>query len=82
MRRKGEINLDRVKWDWPHHVAILADRVMGGGYDIVHGFADRLSVGPRAYHTRRDDVDYVVFCFSDPAHADLFGARFDGERVG
>jgi len=28
------INLARVKREWPHHVAILADRVMGSGYDI------------------------------------------------
>src|SRR5215470_7607341 len=80
MRRMGEISLERVKRGWPHYVAITADKVMGRGYDIAHGFADTLSVGPRAYDIRRDNVDYVVFCFSDPTHADLFAARFDGER--
>ena len=50
MQRKGEISLGRVKRDWPYHVAITADMVMGSG-------ADTLSVGPRAYHIRRDDID-------------------------
>ena len=81
MRHKGEISLGRVKREWPHHVAIPADRVMGNGYDLVHGFAKTLSVGPRTYGFRRDDVDYVAFCFADPAHAEQFRERFDGERV-
>jgi len=81
MRRKGEISLGRVKREWPHHVAIPADRVMGNGYDLVHGFAKTLSVGPGTCGFRRDDVDYVAFCFADPAHAEQFRERFDGERV-
>jgi len=81
MGRKGEISLGRVKREWPHHVAIPADRVMGKGYDLVHGFAKTLSVGPRTYGFRRDDVDYVAFCFADPAHAQQFRERFDGERA-
>jgi len=54
---------------------------MGSGYDIVHAFAEMLSVGPRTYSLRRDDLDYVVFCFKEATDAALFGARFDGERV-
>jgi len=81
MGRKGEISLGRVKREWPHQVAIPADRVMGKGYDLVHGFAKTLSVGPRTYGFRRDDVDYVAFCFADPAHAEQFRERFDGERA-
>ena len=51
MRCKAEISPSRVKREWPHHVAINADRVMGSGYDTVHGFAETLSVGhaPTAY---------------------------------
>ena len=67
--------------EWPHRIAISAHKVMGNDYDVAHAFADALSVGPSAYHIRRDDVDYVVFCFADPIDADLFGAWFDGERV-
>ena len=47
MRRKGEISLGRVKREWPHHVAIPADKVMGKGYDFVHRFANTLSVAWR-----------------------------------
>jgi hypothetical protein len=81
MRRKGEISLGRVKREWPHHVAIPADKVVGKGYDFVHRFANTLSVAPRSYGFRGDDDDYVVFCFSDAVHADLFMERFEGERV-
>jgi hypothetical protein len=80
MRRKGEIRLGRVKREWPHHVATPGDTVMSKGYDQVHEFADKLSVGPRAYHFRRGDVDYVVFCCSDPVHADVFSEWFS-ERM-
>ena len=54
---------------------------MGKGYDFVHRFANTLSVAPRSYGFRRDDDDYVVFCFSEAVHADLFMERFEGERV-
>jgi hypothetical protein len=81
MRRKGESSLGRVKREWPHHVAIPADKVMGKGYDLVHSIANTLSVAPRSFGFRRDDVDYVVFCFFDPAHAEQFRERFGGERV-
>jgi hypothetical protein len=81
MRRKGEISLGRVKREWPHQVAIPADKVMGKGYDFVHHFANTLSVAPRSYGCRRDDDDYMVFCFSEAVHADLFMERFEGERV-
>ena len=29
---------------------------------------------------RHDDVDYQVFCFAELAHANLFRAKFKGER--
>jgi len=49
------INPGRVKREWSRHIAITADRVMGSGYDIVHAFAEMLSVGPRTSSLRRDD---------------------------
>ena len=42
---------------------------------------DALSGTARTYGFRRDDVDYVAFCFANPAHAEQFRERFDGERV-
>ena len=43
MRRKGEISPGRIKREWPHNIAITADKVMGTNYDVVHGFANTLS---------------------------------------
>jgi len=48
---------------------------------VVHGFANTLSVAPRSFGFRRDDVDYVVFCFADPVHAEQFRERFGGKRL-
>jgi len=67
---------------WPHHVALAADKVRGIVNDeAVRGFADVLSVAPRPYHFRRDDSDFVVFCFAKPEDAQAFAERFDGERL-
>jgi hypothetical protein len=52
MRRKGEISYGRIRREWPHHVALPADKVMGKGYDLVHGFAGALSVAPRTLSFR------------------------------
>jgi hypothetical protein len=79
--RKGEISYSRIRREWPHHVAISADKVMSDRYDLVHGFANTLSVAPRGLGMRRDDVDYVVFCFAKPEDADAFAQRFGAERL-
>jgi hypothetical protein len=81
MRRKGEITYGRIRREWPHHVALPADKVMGKSYDLVHGFASALSVAPRTLSFRRDDVDYVVFCFIKAEDADAFRERFGGEAI-
>jgi hypothetical protein len=56
------------------------DHLLGNEYDRVHAFCRGLSLGPRGRSFRRDDVDYVVFCFGELARANLFRARFKGER--
>ena len=73
-RRKGEVSLGRIKREWPHHVALSAHQVEGRHYGVVQGFANTLSVAPRGYGFRRNDVDYVIFCFAKPDDAEAFAS--------
>jgi len=69
--RKGEL-----------HVAIAADKVQGNrNYDAMYGFAEASSVAPRTFSMRRDDLDFVVFCFAKPEDAEAFCGQFGVERM-
>jgi hypothetical protein len=82
MTRKGEISQARLRREWPHHVALSADKVRGlDNSEIVYGFADTLSMAPMTYHMCRDDSEFVVFCFAKPEDAKTFCQRFGGERL-
>jgi hypothetical protein len=79
-RRRGELSGRKIDRDWPYQVAIRADQVGGENYHIKHEFCRVLSLAPRGHSVRRGDKDYVVFCFADRAHAELFQERFGGEH--
>jgi hypothetical protein len=79
-RRKGELSSRKIDRDWPYQVAVRADQVAGENYLIKHEFCRVLSLAPRGHSVRRRDADYVVFCFAERVHAELFRERFGGEH--
>jgi hypothetical protein len=80
--RKGEIGRTQLARWWPHHVALPAKAVRGvANSEYVRGFAGTLSCAPRAYSLRRDDRDFVVFCFKAAEDAQAFAERFNGDLL-
>jgi hypothetical protein len=49
----------------------------------MHKFCDTRSMPCKTHADLHRDppVDYMRFCFADPAHADAFVAAFGGERI-
>ncbi len=77
IRRKGELTCKGIDSGWPHQVALPAPECAGRHYIIKHEFCRELSLCPRGHSFRRDDRDYIVFCFADPALSVVKVSRTD-----
>jgi hypothetical protein len=84
-RRKGEVTKSQIDRECPHQVAILIP--VGGLVRLLmdmYTFCDAHAMSYRTRTDRRRELvpsGHVRFCFADPAHADAFHAKFDGERI-
>ena len=79
--RKGELSKGTIDREWPHQVALRADRCTGPNYVTIHLFCEELSLCVRGHFFYRDGIGMNVFCFAKRAHADRFQQRFGGEFV-
>jgi hypothetical protein len=65
---------------WPHQVALPAKACEGGGYNMIHEFCKGLSICARGHAVFHEGQWFNVYCFADPADAEIFMKQFDGAK--
>jgi hypothetical protein len=67
MTRKGELTRGRLNREFPHHVALPAEKVRGAeNSEAIWSFGRSVSMAQLTYDIRRGDNDYVVvYCFKE-----------------
>jgi hypothetical protein len=77
--RKGEMTKVQIDRDWPHQVALQAERSRGSHYTMIRQFCEGLSICARGHTIRHNNNDMAVFYFAEREHAERFQRRFGGE---
>jgi hypothetical protein len=79
--RKGELSKGMIDRQWPHQVAVQADKCTGAAWVAIRDFCRTLSLCPRGHYFYRDTIGFNVYCFGQRDHAEQFCDRFDGEMI-
>lgn len=77
-RRKCELTYRQVDRLYPYQVALPAEQTRRRAYDEALDFCKSLSLAPRSLGVFHDGVEYNIWAFADPSHAEAFKARFGG----
>ena len=82
-RRKGEITARMNERDFPHIVELaLPSDGFGRALDAVHDFHRLRGIQSRdGRRQRRDEQEYVRWCFASVIDADDFAQQFGGTRL-
>jgi hypothetical protein len=78
MRRRGELSSAAIDQGRPHQV-VLSARRCEGGYNEIHEFCRDLTLCSRGHALYHDGEWFHVYCFKEPADAQIFLERFSGE---
>jgi hypothetical protein len=80
LRRSAHYSAAAIDRGWPHQVVLPARLCEREGYNEIHEFCRDLTLCSRGHSLHHDGQWFHVYCFKEPADAQKFMERFDGEK--